>query len=128
MTATNLLFEKRAKRAINHPTKTQSTPKSPIKKRQILADFTIAYQSRVVSNLTRKEVLNGRAKFGLESSGKELLQLAMAHHFQKGDFLMEYRGVRKNRAEVRALEERYARESLSYVFEYFNGDKKELFV
>ena len=34
---------------------------------------------------------------------------------------MEYRGVRKNRAQVRALEERYARESLSYVFEFYNG-------
>lgn len=90
MTATNLLFEKRAKRKIKHTTKPKSTSKSSQKKQQILADFGIAYQSRLVSNLTRKEVLNGRAKFGLESSGKELLQLAMAHHFQKGDYFSGY--------------------------------------
>ena len=90
MTATNLLFEKSAKKIVKNQKKAKVTAKSPTKKRQILADFTIAYQSRVVSNLTRKEVLNGRAKFGLESSGKELLQLAMAHHFQKGDFFSGY--------------------------------------
>ena len=90
MTATNLLFEKNAKKIVKNQKKAKASAKSPIKKRQILADFTIAYQSRVVSNLTRKEVLNGRAKFGLESSGKELLQLAMAHYFQKGDFFSGY--------------------------------------
>ena len=90
MAATNLLFEKRAKKTTKNQTKTKLPPKSPVKKQRILADFKIAYESRLVSNLTRKEVLNGRAKFGLESSGKELLQLAMAHYFQKGDFFSGY--------------------------------------
>ena len=92
MTATNLIFEKRATR----PTKTNTKAKAKLatkcllKQKQILSDFKIAYQSRLVSNMTRKEVLNGRAKFGLESSGKELLQLAMANSFQHGDFFSGY--------------------------------------
>ena len=90
MTATNLLFEKRAKRPTKTNTKVKISTKSLLKQQQILADFKIAYQSRLVSNMTRKEVLNGRAKFGLESSGKELLQLAMANSFQPGDFFSGY--------------------------------------
>ncbi len=92
MTATNLLFEKRAKNTPKKQVKIKdkSLTKSPLKRQRILSDFKIAYQSRLVSNVTRKEVLNGRAKFGLESSGKELLQLAMANSFQKGDFFSGY--------------------------------------
>jgi len=60
------------------------------KKFHILADFKIAYKSRLISNLIRKEVLAGKAKFGMEGAGKELLQIAMAHAFQKGDFLSPY--------------------------------------
>jgi len=90
MIATNFLFEKKAKRTTTNQTKTKPVPRHSQKKQRILADFKIAYESRLVSNLARKEVLNGRAKFGLESSGKELLQLAMAHHFQKGDFFSGY--------------------------------------
>jgi len=60
------------------------------KKSQIIADFQIAYKSRLISNQIRKEVLNGKAKFGMEGAGKELLQIAMANAFQKGDFLSPY--------------------------------------
>lgn len=60
------------------------------KKEQILADYALLYKSRVVSNHIRRDVLTGKAKFGIESSGMELLQLALADHFQKGDFYSGY--------------------------------------
>ena len=48
--------------------------------------------------------------------------------FQKGDFLLEYRGERITRIQYKQLEEYYTKERLSYVFEYHNGEKKEQYV
>ena len=59
-------------------------------KKQVLADFTIANLSREASLLGRKEVLTGKAKFGIFGDGKELAQLAMAKQFQNGDFRSGY--------------------------------------
>ncbi len=61
-----------------------------LKKAEILEDFRVAFKSRLVSRHIRREVLIGKAKFGIESAGKELLQIAMARFFQKGDFLSGY--------------------------------------
>lgn len=66
----------------------QSTPS--LDPSEILADFRLASLSRHVSYITRREVLNGRAKFGVSGDGKELAQLAMARVFQKGDFRAGY--------------------------------------
>jgi 2-oxoisovalerate dehydrogenase E1 component len=57
---------------------------------QMLNDFRIACISRETSLLGRKEVLTGKAKFGIFGDGKEVAQLAMARCFQKGDFRSGY--------------------------------------
>ncbi|MBD1261317.1 transketolase [Maribacter polysiphoniae] len=57
---------------------------------QILQDYQIAFMSRVCSLLGRKEVLTGKAKFGIFGDGKELPQLAMARAFRNGDFRSGY--------------------------------------
>ncbi len=57
---------------------------------QILGDYEIAVTSRECSILGRREVLTGKAKFGIFGDGKELPQLAMARSFQDGDFRSGY--------------------------------------
>ncbi len=52
---------------------------------EVIRDYTIARQSREVSLLGRKEVLTGKAKFGIFGDGKEVAQLAMARAFKPGD-------------------------------------------
>ena len=52
---------------------------------QVLKDYTIARQSRETSLLGRKEVLTGKAKFGIFGDGKEVAQVAMARSFNLGD-------------------------------------------
>ncbi|MBL6647142.1 MAG: transketolase, partial [Flavobacteriaceae bacterium] len=59
-------------------------------KKEVLDDFKIASLSRALSLLGRKEVLTGKAKFGIFGDGKELPQLAMAKAFEKGDFRSGY--------------------------------------
>lgn len=59
-------------------------------KAQILEDYRIAVVSRECSLLGRREVLTGKAKFGIFGDGKELPQLAMAKSFQNGDFRSGY--------------------------------------
>ncbi|MGB5609347.1 alpha-ketoacid dehydrogenase subunit alpha/beta [Eudoraea sp.] len=57
---------------------------------QILTDYEIAVTSRECSLLGRREVLTGKAKFGIFGDGKELPQLAMARSFRNGDFRSGY--------------------------------------
>ncbi len=57
---------------------------------QILHDYEIAVTSRECSILGRREVLTGKAKFGIFGDGKELPQLAMARSFRNGDFRSGY--------------------------------------
>jgi 2-oxoisovalerate dehydrogenase E1 component len=59
-------------------------------KASVLNDFKIANISREASLLGRKEVLTGKAKFGIFGDGKELPQLAMARVFKNGDFRSGY--------------------------------------
>ena len=56
----------------------------------ILEDYRLGQLSRQVSLLGRKEVLTGKAKFGIFGDGKEVAQLAMARAFKKGDFRSGY--------------------------------------
>ena len=58
--------------------------------KEILHDYKIICLSREASLLGRKEVLTGKAKFGIFGDGKELAQLVMAKFFQKGDFRSGY--------------------------------------
>ncbi len=58
--------------------------------REVLADYHLAYVSRKCSVLARREVLTGKAKFGIFGDGKELAQIAMAKQFRKGDWRSGY--------------------------------------
>ena len=59
-------------------------------KAQVLNDYKVAVTSRECSLLGRKEVLTGKAKFGIFGDGKEVPQLAMAKAFKNGDFRSGY--------------------------------------
>ncbi len=59
-------------------------------KSQVLEDYRIAVTSRECSLLGRREVLTGKAKFGIFGDGKEIPQLAMAKSFRNGDFRSGY--------------------------------------
>lgn len=59
-------------------------------KNEVLNDYKIAVTSRECSLLGRKEVLTGKAKFGIFGDGKEVPQLAMAKAFKTGDFRSGY--------------------------------------
>ena len=72
----------------------QVTNKQKISKEEfqeeVLNDYRIAFESRQASLLGRKEVLTGKAKFGIFGDGKEVAQIAMARVFDKGDFRSGY--------------------------------------
>jgi pyruvate/2-oxoglutarate/acetoin dehydrogenase E1 component/TPP-dependent pyruvate/acetoin dehydrogenase alpha subunit len=59
-------------------------------KSEVLNDYRIATESREASLLGRKEVLTGKAKFGIFGDGKELPQIAMAKAFKNGDWRSGY--------------------------------------
>ncbi len=59
-------------------------------KEEILNDYRLAVLSREISLLGRKEVLTGKAKFGIFGDGKELAQIAFAKTFQNGDWRSGY--------------------------------------
>lgn len=81
----NLIDNKRFK---NFLPKTKS--KQSQFKKEVLEDFWVCLVSREVSILARREVLTGKAKFGVTGDGKELAQIAMAKAFKKGDFHAGY--------------------------------------
>ena len=59
-------------------------------RQSVLADYRVALTSREVSLLGRREVLTGKAKFGIFGDGKEVAQVALSKFFQKGDFRSGY--------------------------------------
>ena len=71
------------------PSKTQEITFNDFKA-EVLKDYKIAKISRECSLLGRREVLTGKAKFGIFGDGKEVPQLAMAKAFKKGDFRSGY--------------------------------------
>ena len=56
----------------------------------ILKDYQVACESRQASLLGRREVLTGKAKFGIFGDGKEVAQIAMAKVFREGDWRSGY--------------------------------------
>lgn len=62
----------------------------PLSPDEILADYRLAYRSRQASYIGRREVMSGKAKFGIFGDGKELPQVAMAHAFRPGDWRSGY--------------------------------------
>jgi len=71
-------------------TETKETVDFKAFKEQVLNDYRLACISRETSLLGRKEVLTGKAKFGIFGDGKELAQIALAKQFQNGDFRSGY--------------------------------------
>lgn len=59
-------------------------------RKSVLEDFRTALVSREVSLLGRREVLTGKAKFGIFGDGKEIPQIALSKFFKKGDFRSGY--------------------------------------
>ncbi len=57
---------------------------------EVIKDYRIVCESREASLLGRKEVLTGKAKFGIFGDGKEVVQVAMAKFFKPGDFRAGY--------------------------------------
>jgi 2-oxoisovalerate dehydrogenase E1 component len=59
-------------------------------KKEVLSDYKLACISRETSLLGRREVLSGKAKFGIFGDGKELAQIALAKQYKNGDFRSGY--------------------------------------
>src|SRR5450759_5370383 len=57
---------------------------------EVLKDYKVVCESREASLLGRKEVLTGKAKFGIFGDGKEVAQVSMAKFFKPGDFRAGY--------------------------------------
>ena len=62
----------------------------PFSKEAVLNDFKICCISREASLMGRREVLTGKAKFGIFGGGKEVVQVALAYAFRNGDFRSGY--------------------------------------
>ncbi|MFA8298847.1 MAG: thiamine pyrophosphate-dependent enzyme [Hyphomicrobiales bacterium] len=74
----------------NKPIDTTILKDIGLSKKEILNDYKIACESRQVSLLGRREVLTGKAKFGIFGDGKEIPQLAMSRVFKDGDWRSGY--------------------------------------
>jgi 2-oxoisovalerate dehydrogenase E1 component len=61
-----------------------------LQKEIILSDYRLANLSRALSIIGRREVLSGKAKFGIFGDGKEIIQIAMAKQFRDGDWRAGY--------------------------------------
>src|SRR4026209_1898678 len=59
-------------------------------KKTVLKDYRLINESRQASLLGRREVLTGKAKFGIFGDGKEMAQVAMAKFFKPGDWRSGY--------------------------------------
>lgn len=68
----------------------QTTPETPFDRDSVMVDYRLAVRSREASLLGRKEVLTGKAKFGIFGDGKEVAQVAMARAFEPGDWRAGY--------------------------------------
>ncbi len=62
----------------------------PLEKEEILKDYRLAFQSRQASLIGRREVLSGKAKFGIFGDGKEMANIAIGRAFRKGDWRSGY--------------------------------------
>jgi pyruvate/2-oxoglutarate/acetoin dehydrogenase E1 component/TPP-dependent pyruvate/acetoin dehydrogenase alpha subunit len=62
----------------------------PLAREEILGDYRLAYRSRQASLIGRREVLSGKAKFGIFGDGKELANIAIGRVFRKGDWRSGY--------------------------------------
>jgi pyruvate/2-oxoglutarate/acetoin dehydrogenase E1 component/TPP-dependent pyruvate/acetoin dehydrogenase alpha subunit len=70
--------------------KKQGSIALPLEKEEIIKDYRLVWQSRQASLIGRREVLSGKAKFGIFGDGKELANIAIARAFRKGDWRSGY--------------------------------------
>ena len=70
--------------------KSKSPATEQFTRKEVLADYRLAYRSRQASLIGRREVLSGKAKFGIFGDGKELANIAMVKVFRKGDWRSGY--------------------------------------
>ncbi|OFX83318.1 MAG: transketolase [Bacteroidetes bacterium GWF2_33_16] len=70
--------------------KKEEVIKNTFNKPEVLNDYKIASLSRQISLMGRKEVLTGKAKFGIFGDGKEIAQIALAKNFREGDWRSGY--------------------------------------
>ncbi|MEE4214681.1 MAG: thiamine pyrophosphate-dependent enzyme, partial [Bacteroidales bacterium] len=70
--------------------KKQENKKASHDKKEVLSDYRLANLSRNLSIIGRREVLSGKAKFGIFGDGKEIAQIAMARQFKDGDWRSGY--------------------------------------
>lgn len=84
------MAQTKAKKRKTTSTKPAKTTYTAARKKEILADFKLGWVSRHMSLIGRKEVLSGKAKFGIFGDGKELPQIALSKVFKNGDFRSGY--------------------------------------
>ncbi|MCF8221519.1 MAG: hypothetical protein K9J25_00120 [Bacteroidales bacterium] len=70
--------------------KKEEADKKEYNKKELLADYKLANLSRSLSVIGRREVLSGKAKFGIFGDGKEIAQIALAKQFKEGDWRSGY--------------------------------------
>ncbi len=70
--------------------KEKETVNGNFNKEEVLSDFRLANLSRQLSYIGRREVLSGKAKFGIFGDGKEIIQIALAKQFRDGDWRSGY--------------------------------------
>ncbi len=70
--------------------KTQEKTQKKFNSKEVLADYKLANLSRNLSIIGRREVLSGKAKFGIFGDGKEIAQIALAKQFRDGDWRSGY--------------------------------------
>ena len=87
----------------------------------LLQDYRLACMSRETSLLGRKEVLTGKAKFGIFGDGKEVAQIALAKQFRKGDFRS---GYYRDQTIMMALEELTVKEYFAALYAHTNVEKE----
>ena len=75
---------------LNEMTKSYGLADLKITRDEVLADYRLANLSRDLSVIGRREVLTGKAKFGIFGAGKEIIQMALAKQFREGDWRSGY--------------------------------------
>jgi len=87
---------------------------------EVIRDYSICVLSREASIHLRRDVLNGRGKFGIAGDGKEVPQVAMARAFKKGDF---YSGYYRDQTLMFALGIISVRDFFAQLYADFENDK-----
>jgi 2-oxoisovalerate dehydrogenase E1 component len=80
----------RARKSNGKPQEASQVEQLGLSREEIINDYRIAYQSRQAAYVGRREVMSGKAKFGIFGDGKELPQVAMARVFKPGDWRAGY--------------------------------------